>query len=91
MTNTDPLAMFASTSGTAPTPAQLGPGAITPEHKVLVGVMLMVILLILLTEVAGVSSQWAEGVGLLLLGPLLILGFNNSAKFASWVGNNPIQ
>jgi hypothetical protein len=89
MTTVDPLAQFAST--TAPTPSVLGQGVVDTEHRVLVGVMLMVIVLVILVEVAGANKSYAEATALLLLGPLLILGFNNSAKFASWVGNNPIQ
>lgn len=74
----------------AATPGVLGQGTIDLQHSVLIGVLLMIIVLVILVEVAGVSKNAAEATGLLLLGPLLILGFNNSAKFAGWVGDNPI-
>jgi hypothetical protein len=67
------------------------PPQLQGAHGVMVGIMLMVIVLVILVEVAGVSSKAAEATGLLLLGPLLLLGINNSDKFATWAGNNPIS
>lgn len=91
---------------TAPPVADVPPSALTPPtsnsngfdppqlqgaHGVLIGCLLMIVVLVILVEVAGVSSKAAEATGLLLLGPLLLLGINNSSKFAAWAGNNPIS
>lgn len=65
--------------------------SISTSHKVLVGVLFLVVVLVILTEAAGESHEWAMGIGLLLMGPLLIEGMNNSARFASWAGNNPFN
>lgn len=49
----------------------------------------MIVMLVILTEVAGVNHDYAVIVGLLLLGPLLIEGMNHSQQFSTWLQNNP--
>jgi len=64
---------------------------VTAAHGTLVGIVLMIIVLVFLVEVAGSSHEWAIAMGLLLLGPLMLYGMNNSNKFSSWVTENPIS
>jgi hypothetical protein len=59
------------------------------SHKVLVGIVIMIVMLIILTEVAGVNHDYAVLVGLLLLGPLLLEGMNHSQQLGAWLQNNP--
>lgn len=59
------------------------------SHKVLIGIVIMIVMLVILTEVAGVNHDYAVIVGLLLLGPLLIEGMNHSQQFSTWLQNNP--
>ena len=58
-------------------------------HKVLVGVLVMIVMLVILTDVAGESHKWATIVGLLLLGPLLIEGFHHTSNLTTWLQANP--
>lgn len=66
-------------------------GDILTSHKVLVGILFLVVVLVILVEGAGESHEWAVAIGLLLMGPLLMEGMNHASTFASWAKNNPTQ
>lgn len=70
-------------------PAQ--PPATTADtaHKVLIGILVLVVVLMLLVEGAGESHEWGVGIGLLLLGPLLILGMEKGTQFSQWASGEP--
>lgn len=58
-------------------------------HKVLVGILVLLIMLVILTEVAGSSHSAYTIVFLVMLGPLLLLGMNHATQLKSWVATNP--
>lgn len=58
-------------------------------HKVLVGIVVLIVVLMLLVEGAGESHEWGVAIGLLLLGPVLLLGMNKGTQFSQWAANQP--
>lgn len=64
-------------------------GSATTDHMVVVGVLVMVVMLIILTEVAGIGKNWYAIVILLLMGPLLIEGMTHSQTILPWLESNP--
>lgn len=65
--------------------------SVTEAHKVMVGILILIVMLVIFVEVAGTSHNNAVMVGLLLLGPLLLLGFNHKSNLASWASSNPFN
>jgi hypothetical protein len=64
---------------------------ITTSHKVLIGILLMLVVLVLITEVAGTNPQAGKLMLLLLAGPVLILGIKEGPKFSSFAAGEPPQ
>lgn len=65
------------------------PPNVDTGHKVLVGVLIMVVMLVIMTEVAGTSKQWATAALLLLAAPLMFEGFTHMGKLTTWAKQNP--
>jgi hypothetical protein len=64
-------------------------GDVQTAHKVLVGILVMIVVLVILVEVAGTNHSWAVVAMLVLMGPLLLEGMNHSQQLAAWVSNQP--
>lgn len=64
-------------------------GSASDAHKTLVSLGLIVVVMVLLVEVAGTSKTSGTNVLLLLLGIVMLLAVNQSARFGSFAAQYP--
>jgi hypothetical protein len=63
--------------------------SLSDDHKVVVGIMVLIVFTVIVTEVAGTSHGNAEVVILIMFGLLLILGIEHLSNFNGWAASNP--
>lgn len=69
-------------------------GTLEAQHRTVVTIVLLLVLLFLVVEIAGISKNAALVVGLVLFSAALLEGMTHASKFASWARTaiyNPIE
>lgn len=66
-------------------------GSATAAHKVVISIAVMIVFIIIITEVAGISKQWAMVAGGLLLSSVLILIMHLDPKEIASIGQYPVE
>ena len=65
------------------------PATLAQSHKAIVSVIIVVIMAVVFTQIAGVGPQWATMITLMLVGLILALGMSHIGQLSNFSNQYP--